>query len=104
MQEWNALHHRKVHATVPVVHFPPILFISSVLAFISTTGCGFQVEYPAITLHAISRTESGPCIYCQLDETPARDQSDNEHDSPMRELKIVPERVEARESSLICGV
>ena len=83
------------------VHPRPISSVSSVLAFISTTGRGFQVEYPAITLHAISRTEAGPSIYCQLDETPAGDQTDGDHDdSPMRELKIVPERVEAREFSL----
>ena len=81
--------------------FSPILFVSSVLAFISTTGRGFQVEYPSITLHAISRTESGPSIYCQLDETPTGDQAENDEDnSPMRELKIVPERVEARMFSL----
>jgi len=72
--------------------------IESVLAFISTTGRGFQVEYPSITLHAISRTESGPSIYCQLDEMPTRDQAEkDEDDSPMRELKIAPERVEALE-------
>jgi len=76
-----------------------LYIIESVLAFVSTTGRGFQIEYPSITLHAISRTESGPCIYCQLDETPAGDQPENdEDDSPMRELKIVPERVEALES------
>ncbi|KAF9650245.1 hypothetical protein BDM02DRAFT_3093540 [Thelephora ganbajun] len=73
-----------------------LYIIESVLAFISTTGRGFQVEYPSITLHAISRTESGPCIYCQLDEMPTGDRSDDD-DSPMRELKIVPERVEALE-------
>ena len=27
---------------------------------ISTTGGGFQIEYPAITLHTVSRVESGP--------------------------------------------
>jgi len=75
-----------------------LYIIESVLAFISVTGRGFQVEYPSITLHAISRTESGPCIYCQLDETPAGDQADTDNDdSPMRELRIVPERVEALE-------
>ena len=83
------------------VHSRPISSVPSVLAFISTTGRGFQVEYPSITLHAISRTESGPCIYCQLDETPTGDRSDgDDDDAPMRELKIIPERVEARESSL----
>lgn len=71
--------------------------LSSVLAFISTTGRGFQLEYPSITLHAISRAESGPCVYCQLDETPTGDEPENgEDDSPMRELKIVPEREGAR--------
>ena len=86
-----------MHTTDSVVPVSLISFISSVLAFISTTGRGFQVEYPSITLHAISRNESGPSVYCQLDETPAGDQPGNdEDDSPMRELRIVPERVEAR--------
>lgn len=80
---------------------PQISFISSVLVFFSATGRGFQIEYPSITLHAISRTESGPCIYCQLDETLTGDRAENDEDeSPMRELKIVPERVEARKLSL----
>jgi len=101
LQTWDALRHRKVHTTASVVPLSPISFFSSVLAFISTTGRGFQVKYPSITLHAISRTESGPSIYCQLDETPTRDQAENdEDDSPMRELKIVPGRVEARTFSL----
>lgn len=83
------------------IRLRPISSVSSVLVFISATGCGFQLEYPSITLHAISRTESGSCIYCQLDETPTGDRIDgNDDDSPMRELKIVPERVEARKSSL----
>lgn len=75
-----------------------LYIIESVLVFFSTTGRGFQVEYPSITLHAVSRTESGPCIYCQLDETPTGDRDENDEDeSPMRELKIIPERVEALE-------
>lgn len=42
----------------------------SALFFISTTGKGFQITYPSITLHAISRSGEGPpSIYCQLDET-----------------------------------
>lgn len=75
-----------------------LYIIESLLAFISTTGRGFQVGYPSISLHAISRTEAGPFIYCQLDETPTGDHLENcEDDSPMRELKIVPERAEAVE-------
>ncbi|KAF9790279.1 regulator of volume decrease after cellular swelling-domain-containing protein [Thelephora terrestris] len=75
-----------------------LYIIESVLAFMSVTGRGFQIEYPSITLHAISRNESGSSIYCQLDETPAGDlPAHEEDDTPMRELKIVPERVEALE-------
>ena len=102
MHARDALHHRKVHTTASAVRIYPISAVSSVLAFISVTGRGFQVEYPSITLHAISRTESGPCIYCQLDETPIGNQTDNDDDDvPMRELKIIPERVEARKFPLI---
>lgn len=60
----------------------------------STTGVGFQIEYPAITLHAVSRGESGPSIYCQLDESfgevnggPA---ANEDEDTEMRELTVVP--------------
>ena len=60
----------------------------------STTGVGFQIEYPAITLHAVSRGESGPSIYCQLDESFGQvngDPSENDdEDSEMREFTIVP--------------
>ena len=60
----------------------------------STTGVGFQIEYPAITLHAVSRGESGPSIYCQLDESFGQvdgGSSPNEdEESEMRELTIVP--------------
>jgi hypothetical protein len=62
---------------------------------------GFQIEYPAITLHAISRGESGPSIYCQLDETlddaggSAGDEGD-EGNAQMRELIIVPEQPKSR--------
>ncbi len=62
---------------------------------------GFQIEYPAITLHAVSRGESGPAIYCQLDETygdangiSVNATAENE-DAEMRELTIFPQRPEA---------
>lgn len=63
----------------------------------SSSGRGIQVEYPTITLHAVSRAESGPSIYCQLDETAGTTQQnaepqpeDDDEVSPMRELSIVP--------------
>ena len=68
--------------------------LGSVLVFMSTTGAGFQIEYPAITLHAVSRGDSGPSIYCQLDESfgqvnGAPSANEDEY-SEMRELTIVP--------------
>ncbi|KAH7919374.1 hypothetical protein BV22DRAFT_1040967 [Leucogyrophana mollusca] len=65
--------------------------IESALVF-SSPGRAFQIEYPAITLHAVSRSESGPSIYCQLDESAQDAQEDGEDDaSAMRELSIIPQ-------------
>lgn len=62
--------------------------------FMSATGRGFQIEYPAITLHAVSRANSGPSIYCQLDEQPESGETslNTELDgaNDMRELSIIP--------------
>ncbi len=55
----------------------------------SASGRGFQVEYPSITLHAVSRAESGPCIYCQLDESNPGQSAEGE-DSKMSELSLIP--------------
>ncbi|KAI0315557.1 regulator of volume decrease after cellular swelling-domain-containing protein [Amylostereum chailletii] len=71
--------------------------IESALVFIGPSGRGFQIEYPAITLHAISRAESGPFVYCQLDESPpaangasARAADDDPDAFPdMRELSLI---------------
>ncbi|KAJ2926900.1 hypothetical protein H1R20_g10186, partial [Candolleomyces eurysporus] len=43
--------------------------LTSVLAFTSSTGRSFQVKYPSITLHAVSRSGPRQSIYCQLDES-----------------------------------
>ncbi|KAG5646795.1 hypothetical protein DXG03_002172 [Asterophora parasitica] len=68
--------------------------LTSLLVFMSTTGRGFQIEYPSITLHAISRGENGPSIYCQLDESdpsvPAAENDDE--DTELRELTILPQQ------------
>jgi len=65
----------------------------------STTGRGFQIEYPAITLHAVSRAEAGPSIYCQLDEYAgeAEGAASNDEMSDMRELSIVPQSASSLE-------
>ncbi|KAI0261547.1 regulator of volume decrease after cellular swelling-domain-containing protein [Gloeopeniophorella convolvens] len=70
-----------------------LYIIESVLAFQSSTGRAFQIEYPSITLHAISRGEAGPFVYCQLDEPPAPDAPAPDGDDDalgMRELSLTP--------------
>ncbi|KAA1467360.1 hypothetical protein DENSPDRAFT_832381 [Dentipellis sp. KUC8613] len=73
--------------------------IESVLVFASATGKTFQVEYPSITLHAISRADTGPFIYCQLDEAPQNDgQTPAEDETPeMREMSMVAQNASALE-------
>jgi nucleotide-sensitive chloride channel 1A len=72
-----------------------------VLAFAWPSGVGFTIEYPRITLHAVSRGESGPSVYCQLDESaqgPGAPGADEEQDdSEMREMKIIPSNPESGE-------
>ncbi|KAI0292157.1 regulator of volume decrease after cellular swelling-domain-containing protein [Russula brevipes] len=76
-----------------------LYIIESVLAFRSSTGRTFQIEYPSITLHATSRGDSGPFIYCQIDESPAAaaDALPSDGDDPgddtlsMRELSVTPQ-------------
>ncbi|KAF9463875.1 regulator of volume decrease after cellular swelling-domain-containing protein [Collybia nuda] len=65
--------------------------LTSVLVYMSTTGRGFQIEYPAITLHAVSRGEQGPSIYCQLDESMEGVEAAEDGVAEMRELSIVPQ-------------
>ena len=73
----------------------------SVLVFMSTSGKGFQVPYTTITLHAISRSDLAPSIYCQLDEAQAQEEEptqDEEAELEMRELRIIPSTSESCES------
>ncbi|KZT41281.1 hypothetical protein SISSUDRAFT_1069956 [Sistotremastrum suecicum HHB10207 ss-3] len=67
--------------------------IESVLVFLSTSGKGVAIPYPAITLHAISRTDSAPSLYCQLDEQASGTHEtleDEDEVADMRELHIIP--------------
>ncbi|KAH9958576.1 regulator of volume decrease after cellular swelling-domain-containing protein [Russula dissimulans] len=82
-----------------------LYIIESVLAFqSSSTGRAFQIEYPSITLHATSRGDSGPFVYCQLEEPltiaavadapPSATVDDGNGDDEtlsMRELSITPQ-------------
>ncbi|KZT68770.1 hypothetical protein DAEQUDRAFT_765975 [Daedalea quercina L-15889] len=75
--------------------------IDSALVFMSASGRGWSVEYPSITLHAISRAESGPSIYCQLDAALAHadgdEPVDEDADTEMKELIVVPKDAAALE-------
>ncbi|KZW02767.1 hypothetical protein EXIGLDRAFT_664760 [Exidia glandulosa HHB12029] len=74
-----------------------------VLAFVPAQegARGFSTDYPTLILHAISRGEEGPMLYCQLDESIGL--RENEDDDPeaefdtLRELKIVPSSPDALE-------
>ncbi|KAG8834033.1 hypothetical protein FRC17_009671 [Serendipita sp. 399] len=66
-----------------------VYILSTVLIFWSATGKGLQVTYPTISLHAISRAEYGPSIYCQLDETlDAEEEPAADDEMELRELRI----------------
>lgn len=65
----------------------------SFLVFIGPSGRGFQIPYPSITLHAVSRAASGPSIYCQLDDTVDTETLPvpSEDAIEMRELTLIPQ-------------
>ncbi|KAH9481731.1 Methylosome subunit pICln [Psilocybe cubensis] len=104
--------HKEENVTVtldpPLEGFPSsdgvqgtLYVLTSVLAFMGANGTGFSIEYPVITLHAVSRGESGPSIYCQLDESFGTDNAeapaDDDAVTDMRELTIVPQNAQSLE-------
>ncbi|KAF8753290.1 volume decrease after cellular swelling [Rhizoctonia solani] len=95
--------HKQLTASTPSSFgdIPPILQRKkrTALAFVWPSGTGFTIEYPRITLHAVSRGESGPSVYCQLDESAeglcAPGGDEEQVDSEMREMKIIPSNPES---------
>mmetsp|Transcript_67536 Transcript_67536/g.187255 ORF Transcript_67536/g.187255 Transcript_67536/m.187255 type:complete len:198 (-) Transcript_67536:173-766(-) len=70
----------------------------------ATPGVGYAIDYPFITLHAVSRDKGAwpePCLYCQLrtEETADDDGEDEEPDIP--ELRFVPADVSHLQSLFI---
>ena len=72
---------------------------------------GFQVSFPSIALHAVSRSvpedilknashgqtyERGSCIYCQLDDHPERDEDEEEEEDAIVELWLVVRDADTR--------
>jgi nucleotide-sensitive chloride channel 1A len=80
------------------------------ISFLSATNTGFAIDYPSLTLHAISPASgSNPAfLYCQVDVTTAPEATTNgdaveqkaedEEDSPMREVRIYVRDPSTRES------
>jgi len=68
-----------------------LYLVESALAFMPCAGKGFQVLYPSITIHAVSKSGSSPIVYCQL-ERPLPDDGEDAEDDDIQtiELKIVP--------------
>lgn len=84
------------------------LLICRAVSFYSpATSTGISIPFPHLTLHAVSRAplrassesgapDGGPCIYCQIDESEALEDSD-EMEGETREVIIIPSNPEARE-------
>eukprot|EP00408_Alexandrium_pacificum_P035073 CAMPEP_0171273726 /NCGR_PEP_ID=MMETSP0790-20130122/62442_1 /TAXON_ID=2925 /ORGANISM="Alexandrium catenella, Strain OF101" /LENGTH=203 /DNA_ID=CAMNT_0011742741 /DNA_START=47 /DNA_END=658 /DNA_ORIENTATION=+ len=60
----------------------------------SNPAAGYAIDYPFITLHAVSRDKAAwpePCLYCQLRTEDTADDDDGEDEEPdIPELRFVP--------------
>ncbi|KAG6909973.1 hypothetical protein DXG01_013972 [Tephrocybe rancida] len=89
---------KHLQPNVSVIIEPPIPDTPASGAFVlvlwdPATAKGFQIPYPSITLHAISRGAPAPSVYLQLDAGPAPgvDPEDEDADTELVELTIVPD-------------
>jgi nucleotide-sensitive chloride channel 1A len=65
--------------------------VASALAFTaSSSGKGFSVLYPSITIHAVSRSGTRPMVYCQIEQGQDDGAGDDEN-AELLELKIFPQ-------------
>lgn len=86
------------------VHKGTLFLTDDSISFLSSDRKGFSLDYPSLSLHAISRSlpqsiqnsslavsEAG-CVYCQLDLSAGVDEEedDEEGDDNLAELWIVP--------------
>ncbi|SRR5258708_14846175 len=58
----------------------------------SSVGEGFQVQYPSITIHAVSKSGLTPIVYCQIERPAPEGQEDTDGDDDIQtiELNIIP--------------
>lgn len=65
------------------------------LSWISSSGNGFALEYPQISLHAISRDLSAypqECLFLMLDDQDSECEQDNDsEESKINELRFIPD-------------
>jgi hypothetical protein len=90
----------------------------SALSFIPDTGDGWALDYPTLSLHAVSRSfpegmtpeasgsaadaemahPAGPgCVYCQTDDAAGDEEADEDDEDAMRELWLLPNSQSERE-------
>ncbi|KAI9483310.1 MAG: regulator of volume decrease after cellular swelling-domain-containing protein [Benjaminiella poitrasii] len=60
-----------------------------------SSSCGIAVEYPDITIHAISRQDGEPSIYCQLNSgiffpNQTLPETEEEREDTVTELRFIP--------------
>lgn len=82
-----------------------LLILCSQVYFYSTSAnSGIAVDYPDIIIHAISRQEGRPCIYCQLEVGrffPNQQLPEDEDEQDIvTELKFMPEDTGACKESI----
>ncbi|RUS23315.1 regulator of volume decrease after cellular swelling-domain-containing protein [Endogone sp. FLAS-F59071] len=109
--EGESIHHRQDN--VQMVITPPLngvsdlgkgdLFVAENQLYFYTrnTATGLAIPYPSIIIHAISRQNGQPCVYCQLDsgevlaEQRRVAEDDDDEDKEVTELKLVPDDPDA---------
>lgn len=84
--------------------------LHSAVSFLTPQGTGWTLDYPCLSLHAISRSlpdglvsaplaEGAGCLYCQTDDAAGEegDEEEEEGEESSREVWLLPAEQEARE-------
>lgn len=71
------------------------LYFSQIYFYSESANSGIAVEYPDVIIHAISRQEGQPNIYCQLDAglffpNQQLPEDEQEREETVTELRLIP--------------
>lgn len=94
-------HNTKAHIQERILGEGTLYIAESCVSWRSQTGEGFSLEYPAISLHAVSRdlsTFPQECLYLMLDGkidedvngNSSSEEEDEHYDEPTTEVRFVP--------------